>query len=56
MTAGLAVVLAAVVVPAGAASQEAYGPAASPETGEAPAQEAPSGLPPTLAALADRAL
>jgi adhesin transport system outer membrane protein len=56
MTAGLAVVLAAVVVPAGAASQEAYGPAASPETGEAPAQEAPAGLPPTLAALADRAL
>ena len=58
MTAGLAVVLAAGVMPAGAASQEAaYGPAAGPASpAVAPAQEAPAGLAPALAALADRAL
>lgn len=49
-------VLAAALVPAGAASQDAaYGPEAAPQESE-PAREVPAGLPLAMAALADRAL
>jgi adhesin transport system outer membrane protein len=55
-TAGLAGVLAAAILPAGAASQEvAYGPVDGPIVSEQPG-ERPAGLPPSLGDLADRAL
>jgi adhesin transport system outer membrane protein len=55
-TAGLAMVLAAALLPAAAASQEAaYGPVDGPIVSEQP-QERPAGLPSSLGDLADRAL
>lgn len=55
-TAGLAMVLAAALLPAAAASQEAaYGPVDGPIVAEQPG-ERPAGLPPSLGDLADRAL
>lgn len=55
-TAGLAIVLAAALLPAAAASQEAaYGPVDGPIVSELP-EERPAGLPSSLGDLADRAL